>query len=295
MEAAVGLALLSGTAWGVNMVIVRWSLAKTGAASDVGALVSIGTAAVIALAVAVVTGADTAGLDPGNIARFSLVGAIAPGAAQVLFMVAIRTIGSARGGVLIGTGPMFAVVLAILFLDEQWRVPIVVGTIATVAGSALLGWEPRSAATAPGDRSRIGVVFALATACAFGVRDVIARHFTSGAELDVAWASAIVLGAGSLALAAITLVRTRRLVAEIRTTLPSMLWSGLTVGLALPVLLESLSRGEVGVVTPINNGAQIIAVVALSALFFGRRELSLRLVGALVLVTTGVVLIGTSL
>lgn len=293
MDTAVVLALVSGTAWGVNMVIVRWSLARTNASSDVGALVSIATAAVIAVAVPLATGADTAGLDAGNIARFSLVGAIAPGAAQVLFMAAIRTIGSARGGVLIGTGPMFAVVLAIVFLDERWRAPIIIGTLATVAGSVLLSWERHDGDGA--DFRRIGVLFALLTAVSFGVRDVIARHFTSGVDLDVGWAAAIVLVSGSLALLVITLARTRALVSEIRSTLPSMLWSGLTVGLALPVLLESLSRGEVGIVTPINNGAQIITVVVLSAVFFGRRERSWRVVGALVLVIAGGTLIGTSL
>jgi drug/metabolite transporter (DMT)-like permease len=293
MDIAIVFAVFSGVSWGTNMVIVRWSLDKTRASSDVGALVSIGSAAVVALALALLTGADASGLTFGTIARFSLVGAIAPGAAQVLFMAAIRTIGPARGGVLIGTAPMFAVVLAIIFLDEDWRVGIIVGTLATVAGGVLLSWD-NSATTLSTSIRRIGVLLALTTAVAFGVRDVVARHFASGTSLNVTWAAVVVLTSGTLALGLITLFRTRHLVTEIRSTLPSMMWSGLVVGIALPALLESLSRGEVGVVAPINNGAQVVTVVILSSIFFGKRERSWRVFVALALVVAGGTLIGVS-
>jgi len=290
MDLAITLSLFSGTMWGLNMVIARWSLAKTGAASDVGALVSIAGATLVAAVFALISGADTAGITAANIARFAIVGAIAPGAAQVVFMASIRTIGSARAGVLIGTAPMFAVVLAIVFLDEGWRAPIIIGTVATVAGGILLSWEKGSPVAE--SLRRLGVAYAALTAIAFGVRDVVARHYTSGVDLDVAWAAVIVLGAGSLALLIITLFRTRALVSEIRTTLPSMAWSGLVVGCALPALLESLSRGEVGTVAPINNGAQVITVVVLSAVFFGKRERTYRVVVALMLIVAGGTLIG---
>ena len=290
MDVAIALALFSGTMWGVNMVIARWSLAKTGASSDVGALVSIGGATLVAAVIALVSGADTAGITIGSIARFSIVGAIAPGAAQVVFMAAIRTIGSARAGVLIGTAPMFAVILAILFLDEGWRVPIIIGTAATVVGGILLSWD--KGATNNEAVRKLGVAFAALTAIAFGVRDVVARHFTSGADLEVAWAAVIVLAAGSIALLAITLFRTRAIIAEVKTALPSMAWSSLVVGCALPALLASLSRGEVGTVAPINNASQVITVVVLSAMFFGKRERTFRVIAALGLIVAGGTLIG---
>jgi len=290
MDTAIALALFSGTMWGINMVIARWSLAKTGAASDVGALVSIGGATLVATGLAVVTGADTAGITAANIVRFAIVGAIAPGAAQVLFMASIRTIGSARAGVLIGTAPMFAVVLAIFFLDEGWRTVIIVGTVATVAGGILLSWE-KGVASSETIR-RLGIAYAAMTAMAFGVRDVVARHFTSGVDIDVAWAAVIVLCAGSAALLIITLFRTRAIVSEVKSTLPSMAWSGLVVGCALPALLASLERGEVGTVAPINNAAQVVTVVLLSAIVFGKRERTVRVVAALTLIVAGGTLIG---
>jgi len=291
VSAATALALLSGCAWGLNMIIVRWALDKTGAKSDVGALVSIGVAAIVASAGAIVVGADTSGLTTANIAKFALVGAVAPGAAQVLFMASMRSIGPARAGVIIGTSPMFAVVLAIFFLDEMWKAAIVFGTLATVAGGVLIAWQPRVAGSFR-DHLGVGATFAALTAVAFGVRDVVARHFTNGADIAVPWAAAIVLTSGTIVILVITLFRTRQLVTEIASTLPPMLWSGLVVGLALPTLLESLARGEVGVVAPINNGAQVITVVVLAALLFGKRERSPRIVIALALVIAGGTLIG---
>jgi len=275
------------------MVIVRWALDKTGAKSDVGALVSIGVAAIVASIAAVAVGADTSGLTTANIAKFGLVGAIAPGAAQVLFMASIRTIGPARGGVIIGTSPMFAVVLAILFLDEAWKLAIVVGTVATVVGGVLIAWRPGSERSVGGSFA-VGALFAALTAAAFGVRDVVARHFTGGADIAVPWAAAVVLISGTIVLLVITLFRTRRLITEIGSTLPPMMWSGLVVGLALPTLLESLARGAVGVVAPINNGAQVITVVILAAVLFGQRERSPRIVIALLLVIAGGTLIGVT-
>ena len=293
---ALLLALVSGTAWGVNIVVVRWALTKTGTRSDVGALVSIGTAAVVATVAAVVSGADTAGIGVDTIQRFALVGAIAPGAAQVLFMAAIRSIGAARGGLIIGTAPMFGVVLAIVFLDESWKLGIVVGTVATVLGGTLLSWSRGSAGEDSLRRSgaSLGVVLAALTATMFGVRDVVARHFTSGSELAVVWAAVIVLTSATVILLLITLVRTRDLITEVSSALPSMLWSGVLVSLALPTLLGALSRGEVGVVAPVNNGAQVLTVVALAAVFFGRTERSPRILIALLLVIAGGTMIGVT-
>lgn len=298
MNLALLLALVSGTAWGVNIVVVRWALTKTGARSDVGALVSIGAAALVATVAAVVSGADTSGLGFDTIGRFALVGAIAPGAAQVFFMAAIRSIGAARGGVIIGTAPMFGVVLAIVFLDESWKLGIVVGTVATVAGGTLLSWSPESAGEASPARREtfayFGVVLAALTAIMFGVRDVVARHFTSANELAVPWAAVIVLTSGTVILLLMTLLRTRNLIAEVKSALPPMLWSGLFVGLALPTLLAALSRGEVGVVAPVNNGAQVLAAVALASLFLGRAERSTRILVALALVIAGGTIIGVT-
>jgi hypothetical protein len=55
----------------------------------------------------------------------------------------------------------------------------------------------------------------------------------------------------------------------------------------------ALSRGRVGIVTPLSNATQNTVVVVLSGIFFGARERSTKVVLALAMVVSGGVLIST--
>ncbi|MDH3753104.1 MAG: DMT family transporter, partial [Acidimicrobiia bacterium] len=139
MDAAIVFAALAGLCWAVNIVIVRWALDRTHAPALVGATVGIAVATAVAAVVALASGQSPPSSDDAW--RFALVGAIAPGSSQGLFVASIRSIGPARSSVLVGTAPMFSVMLAIALLDESWQALIVAGTLLTVAGSALISWE----------------------------------------------------------------------------------------------------------------------------------------------------------
>lgn len=287
MDAAVVLAVVAGAAWAVNIVIVRWGLMRTNAPALVAAAVGVTVAAVVAIGVAVLTGqAAPAGSD---VWRFALVGAIAPGSSQGLFVASIGLIGPSRTSVLVGTSPAWSVMLAIVFLDESWQVAIILGTALTIAGGALISWEPGLHAR------RLGVALALATAFSFAVRDVVARHFTSESDVSSWWAGAIVLAAASIVLCAMSVVRGHQtLGADVRAALPEFLASGLMIGIALPVLLEALDRGRVGVVAPLSLAAQNLSVVVLSAVVFGAHERTTRVLVALVAIVAGAALVGAA-
>ncbi|MFV2038816.1 MAG: EamA family transporter, partial [Acidimicrobiales bacterium] len=262
MDAAIVLALVAGAGWAINIVVVRWALDRTGASSLSGAVVGVTVAALVALGVAVLSGQPAPSLD--DTWRFALVGAIAPGSSQGLFFAAIGSIGPSRSSVLVGTAPMFSVLLAIVFLDESWSVPIIVGTILTVVGGAVISWQP-------GPRLlQFGALLALATAVTFAIRDVVASHFAQDSDLTSWWAGAVVLGAAALVLAVSAAVKDRgATLPGLRRALPEFIASGVMIGIALPVLLEALDRGQVGVVAPLSNAAQNVAVVLLSAAVFG--------------------------
>ncbi|MGI9624087.1 MAG: EamA family transporter, partial [Acidimicrobiales bacterium] len=222
----------------------------------------------------------------GDLWRFALVGAIAPGSSQGLFVASIGAIGPSRASVLVGTSPVFSVLLAIVFLDEGWRWAIVVGTLLTVVGGALISWEPGSIAR------RVGIAFALITAFTFGLRDVVARQFGSDSSVSSWWAGALVLGTAAVVLIAMVVIRDGTdTITRARSCLPEFAASGLAIGVALPVLLEALDRGEVGVVAPLSLAAQNITVLALGAVVFGRQERTPRVVMALLLVLLGATLI----
>jgi drug/metabolite transporter (DMT)-like permease len=292
MDSAIFLAVLAGMLWGFNMVVSRWGLDSTGVGSHAGAFVSISVAAIVAGVTAIAAGVDPTGLGAESIARYGIVGAIAPGAAQGMFLAAIRTIGPSRSGILVGTSPMFGVVLAIIFIGESWDAAIVAGTLLTIGGGVLIAWEP--GATRLGNFMTLGSVLGILTALAFGVRDVAARQLTGDVDLAVWWAATIILGSGAVVIAVISLTRGERLVREARRAFPQLAVSGLLVGFALPVLIWALSRGDVGVVAPLGNGAQVVTVVAVSSLVYGPGERGRLVIIAVVLVLTGGTLIGVT-
>ncbi len=284
MDSAGGLALVAGFFWASNIVIVRWALDRRRVAPLAGAVVGVGIGSIVALAVAVASGQDLP--SASDTWRFALVGAIAPGSSQGLFVASIGSIGPSRTSVLIGTSPVFSVLLAIVFLDESWQLAIVVGTLLTVLGGALIGWEPHLLAR------RLGVLLALTTAFTFGVRDVVARSFNTDSEVSSWWAGGLVLGSAALVLGAMVLVGERgNAVAAVRGALPEFLASGVMIGLALTTLLEALDRGRVGIVAPLSLASQHLTVVALGAAVFGAAERTPRILVALVLVIAGAALV----
>ena len=292
MDSAVVLAVVAGLLWGLNMVASRWGLDATGVSSHVGAFVSILVAAAVSGACALGAGVDRSGLDADSILRYAAIGAIAPGAAQSMFLASIRAIGPSRSGVLVGTSPMFGVLLAIAFIDEDWKAAVIVGTALTVVGGTFIASDLGSGQAR--ELVNVGSVLGILTALAFGIRDVAARELTGDIDLAVWWASTIILGSGALVIAAISLARGDRLISGFRQALPELAVSGVLVGFALPMLIWAISRGEIGLVAPLANGAQVITVVVVSSLVYGATERSPRVVLAVVLVLVGGTLIGVT-
>lgn len=287
MTAAIALALLAGAAWAVNIVVVRWGLEHTGTPAVVGAAVGVTVAAATALAVALAAGHDPPSGD--DVWRFALVGAIAPGSSQGLFVAAIGRIGASRTSVLVGTSPAWSVLLAIVFLDESWQAAIIVGTIVTIVGSGVIGWEPGL------DGRRLGVALALATALSFGIRDVVAREFGSASTVSSWWAGAVVLAAAAVVLIVQAGISERAGVwRACRGSLPAFGVSGLVIGCALPLLLEALDRGRVGIVAPLSLASQNITVVVVGSIVFGVHERTSRVVVAVALILVGAALVGSA-
>jgi len=285
MEMALVLAAVSGVCWALNIIVVRWALPRTGAPPLIGATVGISTAAVVALVIAV--GSGSTGPSSGDLWRFALVGAIAPGSSQGLFVASIGSIGPSRSSVLVGMAPMFSMLGAIAFLDESWSVIIVVGTLLTVVGGGLIGWEPGQS------WRRVGVVYALAAALTFAARDVVASSFGGDSDVSAWWSGALVLATASVVLMIIVALspERRRLRAGFGAATPEFVASGVAIGLALPLLLAALDRGRVGVVAPLSNAVQNLTVVVLAGIFFGAQERTPRVIAALSMVVVGGALI----
>ena len=287
METASVLAIVSGICWAINITIVKWALNRSRASALVGATVGVSIAAIVSLTLAFLSGSDFP--DADVLWKFAIVGMIAPGSSQGLFVSSIGSIGPARTSILIGTSPVFSVLLAVIFLDESWKTTIMIGTLLTVMGSALISWEK-------GIRFRqIGIVFAIATSLTFAIRDVVARHFNVGTDVSSWWSGTVVLIAASITLWIFVSIKFGPIwKTQTRKALPEFIPSGIMIGIALPLLLEALNKGAVNIVAPLALASQNIAIVILSGWFFGSRERTRQVIVAMVLIFVGGIVVTVS-
>ena len=287
METASLLAIISGVCWATNITIVKWALNRSRASALVGATVGVTIAAIVSLILALISGSSLP--DSEVLWKFAIVGIIAPGSSQGLFVSSIGSIGPARTSILIGTSPVFSVLLAVIFLDESWKTTIMIGTLLTVLGSALISWEK-------GIRFRqVGIVFAIATSLTFAIRDVVARHFNVGTNVSSWWSGTIVLISASITLWIFVSIKFGPIwKTQTRKALPEFIPSGIMIGIALPLLLEALNKGAVNIVAPLALASQNIAIVILSGWFFGSRERTRQVIIAMVLIFVGGIVVTIS-
>ena len=265
------LALASGVTFGAMTVALRLGLRDGSAATAALAML------VWATAVAVV--ASLPRHDFHRSWEFFLAGLLAPGCSQVLFTLAVREAGPSRASVTVGAAPLVAVALAFLFLDEPVRTLLVLGALAIVGGAVALASERAR----PEHVRVLALLFAVGAMTFFAVRDDIIRALHAHANPEAA-AAATFLG-GLL----VTLLWARRLpsAGELRRLAPA----GLLFGVSYLTLFEAYFRGRVSVVSPL-VATESLWAVALSALFLRHERVGQRLLLGALLVVTGGVLIG---
>ena len=269
----VVLALTSAALFGAMTVAIRAGL--RGGPVEAAALATILPALAVVAVAAAARGGGWRDTWP-----FLLAGVLAPGMSQILFTRSIREAGASRTSVAVGTAPLAAVALALVFLDEPLRLPLALGALLVVGGGILLAREPGR----PADLRAIGLLFAAGASILFAVRDVLVRGLHGHADPESAAAATLL--AGML----VALVATRRLPTrgEARRFAPA----GILFGLSYLCLFEAYFHGGVSIVSPL-VATESLWGVGLAALAFGRAEgVGSRVLGGAVLVVLGGALIG---
>jgi drug/metabolite transporter (DMT)-like permease len=284
---AVLFGALAGAGFGALMVAVRHGL-KRGVDPFAGAVAMAAVAAVVAVVAAipslVVEEASWWDLWP-----FLIVGLIAPGASQLILIMAVRDAGPSRAAILIGTAPLISVAIALTVLDEPFEPWLIAGTVLVVAGGALLTRERAR----PEHFRALGAVLALLCALLFGIRDNVARWATRDAHPPPLVATAITLTAAALLITAYVLVARPSAARTLRPALAGFAPAGLILGAAYACLLVAFDHGRVSIVAPLNATQSLWAVV-FAAVVIGTKHdaIGARLVTAGALVVAGSALIG---
>ena len=289
---SIVLTCLAGTLFAVNATFTRLALDRTRVRTDVAAAATVMTAATVASVIAIIGGVRLSDLSWAESQGFFVIGAIVPGVAQLTFYAAIRMAGPSRSAIMLGTVPVWSVVLATIFLNEHWSASVVAGTLLAVVGSALLATEGITKASV----SRLGLALAALTALQFAIRDVLARSVTQGSNLDSSAAAAVTLWVGAVVLIGVGVgtAKPREFSKNLRRSMPAMLIPGIAVGLAMPALLAAFERSRVGVVSPLLGATQTVGAVLLSGLLIGGTEINRRVVLAVIVTLAGGTLIGVT-
>lgn len=272
---AVLLALASAALFGAMTVGVRLGMRGLASADGV-ALATI----LPAFAVAIVGAAarhDVHGMWP-----FLLAGVLAPGGSQVLFTLAIREIGASRTSVTVGSAPLVAVVIALVFLGEPFHVVLIAGALLVVAGGVLLAAERDR----PGHLRARGLLYAAAAAVLFATRDNLVRALHGHASPEAA-ATATLLSGALLAFAWSRRKPTGRELARLSP-------AGVCFGLSYVCLFEAYWRGRVTVVSPLVATESLWGVLLAYLLIRHTEGVGRKLALGAVFVVAGGALIGIS-
>jgi drug/metabolite transporter, DME family len=225
----------------------------------------------------------------GELWPYLLAGLLAPGGAQLLFVLGVREAGPARASVVAGAAPLVAVTIAILALGEPTRTPLLIGAVAIVGGGLALVAERAR----PEHFRAIGLVYAFGCTILFATRDNVVRHIASDSTVPPQLAAAATILSGTALVFVVLLVARRgRVFADVRREGPPFIVPGVLWGASYAFLFEAFYRSRVTVVSPLVATESLFAVL-LAVLLLRRTELiSRHLVLGAILVVSGGALIG---
>lgn len=225
----------------------------------------------------------------GELWPYALAGLLAPGGAQILFVLGVREAGPARASVIAGAAPLVAVTIAISALDEPAKLPLLAGAVLIVAGGlALLSERER-----PEHFRMIGLAYAFGCVILFATRDNVVRHIAADSTVAPQLAASVTILSGTLLIFVVLLVAKRgRVLGDIRREGPPFILPGVLWGASYAFLFEAFYRSRVSIVSPLVATESLFAVL-LAVLLLRRTELVGRhlLLGA-ALVVCGGALIG---
>ena len=284
----IAMGVLAGVLFGLLTALVRRGLMRQPNAL-VGAMVITSSAALMVLAVTILTGKGGDLLEFRMAAGYFALGIVVPGISQILFVVAVREVGASRTAIMIGTAPLLATIIAVAFRGEALVIGLVAGTVLIVIGGASLAWDRN---LPPGFRAR-GMLFAFFCALLFAVRDNAVRMLGGASDMDPLAATTWTLIGAAVAVAVYaTIARRGAVLTEYRSVFRSFIPAGVVFALAYLALVVALEIGRVTVFAPL-NAMQSMWTVLFAWLLLGKSDgIGTRIVLALLLVVLGGIMIG---
>lgn len=220
---------------------------------------------------------------------FLLSGCLQPLLARLLYYIGMIRLGVSRAGPLRGTSPLFALILAVIFLQERPNAYVYGGTALIVASVWLISWRR----SGEGDWKLFDIVFPLSAAFVGAVSQnlrkaglLILPDPYLGAAVSTT-TSLVIFLSFLLVAGKIHLIKTHR------GSLPFFGCAAFVSALAQILNYAALNMGEVSVMVPLLETTPLFSVL-FSALFLRDLEkVTPRIILGAVLMFTGVMIISS--
>lgn len=284
-------ALLTAVFFGLGPILSKRGLAVGGTWMG-NTLLMVGSRVGIFWVVLLVTGEATTllnGLGPLGVVAFGLAGILGSGIGRILFYIGVDRVGSSLAAAFANTRPLFAVLLALVWLDEVVTLPMAAGVVVLVLGLAILSISRGGDVT--GWR-RVDLAFPLAAALVFALGNVIRRFGLTATPATVIQGIAVGESAALVAVVGYAVASGRtEVVRAPREAVGLFLTTGVLASLGLFTLFEALDRGPVSVVDPLVATSPLFTVVLAAVLLRRTEQITTRLAIGVVLVVVGVGLV----
>lgn len=287
---AIGLALLSALGFGSAAVFARVGMLgiKPLPSTLISAVASFIPSAILAVIFAF---SDIRALPAIAFLFFLGHGALTFLGGRAQNHVSINLIGASRSSPFVGSGALFAAILAIIFLGESLHPVVALGTVGVVGGLILSGGRDLFRQGWRLDRrSFLGYLTGLGAAASYGGSNLVAK------SLSQEFGSPLVVAAFGMFFGIVVLspVAGRGAIVGLQTARKGIMYvalSGLSSALGVITLYFALLKSDVVIVAPISSISPLVTLL-LAYLFLDRLESVTRwlLVGT-VLAVAGVALV----
>ena len=209
---------------------------------------------------------------------FVFSGVVGTAAGRLFRTVAIDKVGAPVASAVFNLTPLIATGLAILLLGERVTGPILAGTLVIVGGTVLLSLSGKYMGFAP-----LHLLYPFGAAACFGIVQ-IAR------KMGLSHAGPLFDAAINVSAAMVAAGHWRDLRCDRRSAL-YLIGGGAAENIGVLLLIVALGFGDVSVVTPLIGTAPLFVLLLALLTPGGRRQLSWRVTGAVILVVLGVFLL----
>ncbi|SDR43450.1 EamA family transporter [Natronobacterium texcoconense] len=286
------LALIPALFWGFAPIFDKRGMAAGGGSVQASLVVVIVDSVIYWLVIAALYGRSAfSGLTLEVLAVFAFAGVIGTALGRITIFVGVDKVGASLNSTILSTRPLFATLIALVFLGEPLGPVTGLGIVILVAGLSVLtasqggdleGWQARE------------LLWPIAAAITFAVANVARRYGMLETPISALEAVAINETAGLVALVAyVAVVGGRDVLEKPRASYRYFVGSGLVTTVAMLSLMAALGleEGRIAIVDPLVATAPLFTLVFAAVLLRDLERVTRGVVAGAALVVVGAVLI----